>query len=77
MHRVSFVFVRDFWFDSNPFHCEILRTPTLRGAGGEVDDQLRNDSIRPSGELWMRAVDRGHGDGTTTTRRSLPATRRR
>jgi len=24
-------------------------------------DQLRNDSTRPTGELWKRAVDRGHG----------------
>ena len=23
-------------------------------------DQLRNDSTRPTGELWRRAVDRGH-----------------
>ena len=28
-------------------------------------DQLRNDSIRPIGELWRRAVDRGHGGATT------------
>jgi len=24
-------------------------------------DQLRNDSTRPIGDLWRRAVDRGHG----------------
>ena len=30
-------------------------------------DQLRNDSIRPTGDLWRRAVDRGH-DGATTRR---------
>ena len=24
-------------------------------------DQLRNDSTRPTGELWRHAVDRGHG----------------
>ena len=37
-------------------------------------DQLRNDSTRPTvhGELWRRAVDRGHG---ATTRRTSPATR--
>ena len=23
-------------------------------------DQLRNDSTRPTGDLWRRAVDRGH-----------------
>jgi len=29
-------------------------------------DQLRNDStLRPTGELWRRAVDRGHGGATT------------
>jgi len=28
-------------------------------------DQLRNDSTRPTGELWRRAVDRGHGGATT------------
>jgi len=33
-------------------------------------DQLRNDSTRPTGELWRRAVDRGHG-GATTQRPSL------
>jgi len=33
-------------------------------------DQLRNDSIRPIGDLWTRAVDRGHG-GATTRRPSL------
>ena len=33
-------------------------------------DQLRNDSSRPIGELWRRAVDRGHG-GATTRRPSL------
>ena len=27
-------------------------------------NQLRNDSTRPIGELWRRAVDRGHGDAT-------------
>ena len=36
-------------------------------------DQLRNDSTRPIGELWSRAVDRGHGGATT--RRPSPATR--
>jgi len=36
-------------------------------------DQLRNDSIRPTGDLWMRAVDRGHGGATK--RRPSPATR--
>ena len=36
-------------------------------------DQLRNDSTRPVGELWRRAVDRGHGGATT--RRPSPATR--
>ena len=38
-------------------------------------DQLRNDSTRPIGDLWRRAVDRGHGGATT--RRPSPATRRR
>ena len=38
-------------------------------------DQLRNDSTRPIGDLWSRAVDRGHGGATT--RRPSPATRRR
>jgi len=38
-------------------------------------DQLRNDSIRPTGELWRRAVDRGHGGATT--RRPSAAMRRR
>ena len=33
-------------------------------------DQLRNDSTRLIGELWRRAVDRGHG-GATTRRPSL------
>ena len=28
-------------------------------------DQLRNDSTRPTGDLWRRAVDRGHGGATT------------
>ena len=37
-------------------------------------DQLRNDfTLRPTGELWRRAVDRGHGGATT--RRPSPATR--
>jgi len=27
-------------------------------------NQLRNDSTRPIGEFWRRAVDRGHGDAT-------------
>ena len=36
-------------------------------------DQLRNDSRHPTGELWRRAVDRGHGGATT--RRPSPATR--
>ena len=36
-------------------------------------DQLRNDSTRPTGDLWRRAVDRGHGGATT--RRPLLATR--
>ena len=36
-------------------------------------DQLRNDSTRTIGELWRRAVDRGHG--VTTTRWPSPATR--
>jgi len=35
-------------------------------------DQLRNDSTRPTGELWRRAVGRGHGGATT--RRPSPAT---
>ena len=30
-------------------------------------DQLRDDSNRPTGDLWRRAVDRGH-DGATTRR---------
>ena len=38
-------------------------------------EQLRNDSTRPTGELWRRAVDRGHGGATT--RRPSPATRPR
>jgi len=33
-------------------------------------DHLRNDSTRPIGELWRRAVERGHG-GATTRRPSL------
>ena len=36
-------------------------------------DELRNNSTRPTGELWRRAVDRGHGGATT--RRPSPATR--
>ena len=36
-------------------------------------DQLRNNSTRPTGDLWRRAVDRGHGGATT--RRPSPATR--
>ena len=36
-------------------------------------DQLRNDSTRPTGDLWRRAVDRGHGGATT--RRPSPAMR--
>jgi len=28
-------------------------------------DQLRNDSIRPTGDLWRRAVDLGHGGAMT------------
>ena len=36
-------------------------------------DQLRNDSTRPTGDLWRRAVDRGHGGAPT--RRPSPATR--
>ena len=36
-------------------------------------DQLRNDSTRPTGELWRRAVDLWHGGATT--RRPSPATR--
>jgi len=34
---------------------------------------LRNDSTRPIGDIWRRAVDRGHGGATT--RRPSPATR--
>jgi len=36
-------------------------------------DQFRNDSTRPNGDLWRRAVGRGHGGATT--RRPSPATR--
>jgi len=36
-------------------------------------DQLRNDSTRPTGDLWRRAVDRGHG--CAITRRPSLATR--
>ena len=36
-------------------------------------DQLRNNSTRPTRELWRRAVDRGHGGATT--RRPSPASR--
>ena len=36
-------------------------------------DQLRNESTRPTGELWCRAVDRGHGGATT--RQPSPAMR--
>ena len=36
-------------------------------------DQLRDDSTRPIGDLWRRAVDRGHVGATT--RRPSPATR--
>ena len=36
-------------------------------------DELRNDSTRLTGDLWRRAVDRGHGGATT--RRPSPATR--
>ena len=36
-------------------------------------DKLRNDPTSPTGDLWMRAVDRGHGGATT--RRPSPATR--
>ena len=36
-------------------------------------DRLRNDSNRLIGDLWRRAVDRGHGGATT--RRPSPATR--
>ena len=37
-------------------------------------DQLRNDSTRPTaGDLWRRAVDRGHGGATK--RQPSPATR--
>jgi len=28
-------------------------------------DQLQNDSTRPIGDLWSRAVDRGHGGAVT------------
>ena len=34
-------------------------------------DQLPNDSTRPIGELWRRAVDRGHGGATTRRPRRL------
>jgi len=34
-------------------------------------DQLRNESTRPIGDLWRRAVDSGHGGATT--RRPSPA----
>ena len=33
-------------------------------------DELRNDSTRPTGYLWRRAVDRGRG-GATTRRPSV------
>ena len=36
-------------------------------------DQLRNDSTRPTGELWRRAVDCRHGGATT--QRPSPAAR--
>jgi len=36
-------------------------------------DQLRNDSTRPTGDLWRRAIDCEHGGATT--RRPSPATR--
>jgi len=36
-------------------------------------DQQRNDSTRPTGDLWMRTVDRGPGGATM--RRPSPATR--
>ena len=38
-------------------------------------DQLRNDSTSPTGDLWRRAVDRGHGGATT--RRPSPVGPRR
>jgi len=31
-------------------------------------DQLRNDSTRPIGDLWRRAVDRRHGGGVVQRR---------
>ena len=34
-------------------------------------NQLRNDSTHPIGELWRRAVDRGHGGATTRRPRRL------
>jgi len=48
------------------------RRPTSRPQNNWLD-QLRNDSTRPIGELWRRAVDRGHGGATT--RRPSPRLR--
>ena len=48
----------------NPTHDRTWRRPPGRPRNNWLD-QLRNDSTRPTGELWRRAVDRGHGGATT------------
>ena len=42
-----------------------LLTWSVRGHSKLVTLQLRNDSTRPTRDLWRRAVDRGHGGATT------------
>jgi len=49
----------------NPTHDRTWRRPPGRPRNNWLD-QVRNDStLRPTGELWRRAVDRGHGGATT------------
>jgi len=59
------------WHGTKLRHCHPMYSYSYCQA--VLFDQLRNHSTRPTGELWRRAVDRGHGGATT--RWPSPATR--
>jgi len=55
--------------------CDVQADSFMRGKRHLDREEPRNDSTRPIGDLWRRAVARGHGGAMT--RRPSPATRRR
>jgi len=68
-HRQAWLFS----FTSTYHSTDLLTACGVHPPGRPWNNQLGNDSTRPTGELWRRAVDRGHGGATT--RRPSPATR--